>query len=142
MTLFSTTVEAIVNNEDVDPGASSVAEVFSHDFWVHNISSKTSHKSYRPLSILSFRLNFWMSGGRHPFIFHLTNVLLHPLVCLLLLEVLSSWIHEFRISQRKGSKFSHETGKGGTRSVALVAALLFSVHPIHTESGKLIRINL
>ena len=45
--------------------------------------------TYRPISIASF---FWDSAlsGRAPWSYHLTNLLLHGLVCLLLLEVLDS----------------------------------------------------
>ena len=124
--------EAVVNNQDVDPGASSLAEVFSHDFWGENISSKTSHKSYRPLTLLSFRLSFWLAGGRDPFHFHLANVLLHPLVCLLLLELLNNWFYQLKTRSKP------VTGLGWQASIcsseALLATLLFAVHPIHTES--------
>lgn len=125
--------EAIINNKDIDPGASTIADVFSHDFWGNKISSKTSHKSYRPLTVLTFRLNFMMAGGRHPFHFHLTNVLLHPLVCLLLFEVLNSWFHQFKINCINQAVSKHTACKD-TCSVAFIAALLFAVHPIHTES--------
>lgn len=123
--------EAVVNNQDVDPGASSLAEVFSHDFWGENISSKTSHKSYRPLTVLSFRLSFWLAGGRDPFHFHLANVLLHPLVCLLLLELLNNWFYQLKTRSKPVN------GLGWRASIcseALLATLLFAVHPIHTES--------
>ena len=120
--------EAVLGNKDVDPGASSLADIFSHDFWGSSISSKTSHKSYRPLTVLSFRLTFWLAGGREPFHFHLINVLLHPLVCLILLEVLNNWFSQ----SKNGLKPVYQAPK--CTSLPLVAALLFAVHPIHTES--------
>ena len=124
--------EAVVKNKDVDPGASSLADVFSHDFWGSNISSRSSHKSYRPLTVLSFRLSFWLAGGREPFHFHLANVLLHPLVCLLLLEVLNNWFSQLKTGSKPVSWVAPIAG-----SEALVASLLFAVHPIHTESVSL-----
>jgi len=50
-------VEAIVNNKDVHTGtdATSLSDVFLHDFWGSRLSSNTSHKSYRPLTVLTFR---------------------------------------------------------------------------------------
>lgn len=117
--------EAILGNEDVETG---VADIFSHDFWGSNISSKTSHKSYRPLTVLTFRLSYWFAGGRNPFHFHLANVLLHPVICLLVLEVANRWLNAFS----RGNKPSHVPRQVHTTS--LVAALLFGVHPIHTES--------
>lgn len=123
--------EAILNNRDVDPGASSVAEVFAHDFWGSKIALNTSHKSYRPLTVLTFRLSYWIAGGRHPFQFHLLNVILHPIVCLLLLDVLDYWLRECKNSCKKDIFYQQA---GCVSTVPLVATLLFAVHPIHTES--------
>lgn len=47
-------VWAIVNNPDVRPGASPLA-AFTNDFWGKGMGENTSHKSYRPLCILTFR---------------------------------------------------------------------------------------
>jgi len=45
---------AIKRNRDVT-GNTDVADVFLHDFWGTSMSSNSSHKSYRPLTILTFR---------------------------------------------------------------------------------------
>ena len=45
-------IPAVKENKDITtdhPG-----DIFRHDFWGSNISSSTSHKSYRPLTTLSF----------------------------------------------------------------------------------------
>jgi len=47
-------VWAIVNNPDVRPG-SGLGRVFTGDFWGKRMADNTSHKSYRPLCILSFK---------------------------------------------------------------------------------------
>ena len=47
-------VWAIINNPDVRPG-SSLRNIFSNDFWGKMMADNTSHKSYRPLCILSFK---------------------------------------------------------------------------------------
>lgn len=47
-------VWAIVNNPDVRAG-SSLRSIFSNDFWGKPMSDNTSHKSYRPLCILTFK---------------------------------------------------------------------------------------
>lgn len=58
--------EAIVNNKDVV--SEDWFKLFYNDFWGANIKSNLSHKSYRPLTILSFRLlifhnsNIYFSG--------------------------------------------------------------------------------
>lgn len=46
--------EAIVKNKDVMPYI-PLNEIFRNDFWGSNISLNSSHKSYRPLTILSYR---------------------------------------------------------------------------------------
>ena len=35
----------------------SVPQVFAHDFWGQKMDDWQSHKSFRPLTILSFRLD-------------------------------------------------------------------------------------
>lgn len=47
-------VWAIVNNPDVRAD-SSLRKIFSNDFWGKAMSDNTSHKSYRPLCILTFK---------------------------------------------------------------------------------------
>lgn len=113
--------EAILGNQDVDP-STSFQQVFSHDFWGGNISSNTSHKSYRPLTILTFRWNHWLAGGLEPLGFHVANVALHAVVSLLYLEICMVICRRSALESCK------------TISTSAVAALLFAVHPIHTES--------
>lgn len=45
--------EAIVNNDDIQK--TPIWEIFKNDFWGTKLSHKGSHKSYRPLTILTFR---------------------------------------------------------------------------------------
>lgn len=47
-------VWAIVNNPDVRPDA-PLAAAFADDFWGKGMAENTSHKSYRPLCVLSFK---------------------------------------------------------------------------------------
>lgn len=47
--------EAIIGNKDVLP-SSNFFGIFKHDFWGSNMSSKGSHKSYRPLTVMTYRL--------------------------------------------------------------------------------------
>ena len=48
-------VWAIVNNPDVRPGAPLRWGIFSNDFWGKGMAENTSHKSYRPLCVLTFK---------------------------------------------------------------------------------------
>lgn len=61
--------EAIVRNADVnlkvgngqqsDSELYRILKVFQHDFWGDSIRSNTSHKSYRPLTVLTFRYSIF-----------------------------------------------------------------------------------
>lgn len=47
-------IPAVVSNSDVN-GGNNVFRVFTNDFWGTPMSDPNSHKSYRPLTTLSFR---------------------------------------------------------------------------------------
>jgi len=103
---------AIVNNQDLRP-ETPVTDIFRNDYWGTPIASKRSNKAYRPLTVLTFRLNYAL-GGLDPFGYHLGNVAAHVAACVLLLLV----------------------GRVvfGNITTAGVAALLFATHPVHTEA--------
>ncbi|XP_063110560.1 protein O-mannosyl-transferase TMTC1 isoform X2 [Cavia porcellus] len=107
-------VWAIVHNPDVRPGAPLRWGVFANDFWGKGMAENTSHKSYRPLCVLTFKLNILLTG-MDPFYFHVVNVILHCLVTLVLMYTCDRAV--FR-----------------SRGLAFVTALLFAVHPVHTEA--------
>ena len=46
--------EAIEGNKDLLP-ETPLSKIFQNDFWGKKLDSKTSHKSYRPLTVLTFR---------------------------------------------------------------------------------------
>ncbi|KOC70586.1 Transmembrane and TPR repeat-containing protein 4 [Habropoda laboriosa] len=106
--------EAIVHNEDVQN--SPLIDVFKNDFWGTRLTHKQSHKSYRPLTILSFRLHFWLRGALIAQDYHIVNIVLHTIVCMLMLPVFNILL---------GSK---------EKSTAFYATALFAVHPVHTEA--------
>ena len=115
--------EAILKNDDVTIN-SSLTQVFSNDFWGTPISSRKSHKSYRPLSVMTYRLDYWIANGHNPMMYHLTNLLLHPLVAVVYKLVCQSIIDEVWCGKR-----CH----GGLVSITSVAGMMFAVHPVHTE---------
>ncbi|XP_062914305.1 protein O-mannosyl-transferase TMTC1 [Mobula hypostoma] len=106
-------VWAIVNNPDLRASA-PLRGIFSNDFWGKGMGDNTSHKSYRPLCILTFKLNILL-GGMNPLYFHMVNVGLHCAVTLLLLHTCDKAV--FR-----------------DRRLAFFAALVFAMHPVHTEA--------
>lgn len=115
--------EAIVSNKDLRDEI-PLGKLFVHDFWGANLSSNASHKSYRPLTILTFRFNYWLAGGLNPWSFHVFNVVLHAVVSILSLKIFPVLI----------SHTNNDKNKFSTPKASLFCALLFAVHPIHTES--------
>ncbi|XP_050681593.1 protein O-mannosyl-transferase TMTC1-like [Leptidea sinapis] len=106
-------IPAIVTNGDVT-GDNSLKQVFFDDFWGTPMEDPNSHKSYRPITTLSFRLNYALVGLR-PWWWHACNVILHAACCAL---VARSCVTIARLK----------------RPFAALAALLFAVHPVHTEA--------
>lgn len=118
--------EAIVNNRDVTSN-NSVFEIFSHDFWGSDITSNLSHKSYRPLTTLTFKLNYYISGGLHPWGFHLVNIVIHTIVCVFFLLV-------FDIIYGSVDGYYDIAFQLKFPRASLLSVLFFTLHPIHTES--------
>ncbi|OQR96016.1 transmembrane and TPR repeat-containing protein 4 isoform X2 [Achlya hypogyna] len=107
---------AILTNRDLRADETSVWDLFAHDFWGTSLASRSSHKSFRPLTVLSFRLNHAL-GGFHPFGYHLVNVLLHvassALVVLCGRRLLAT---------------------SDLPRAPVIAGALFAVHPVHCDS--------
>ena len=106
-------ISAIVENQDLRPETPWV-NLFQNDFWGTPMHIDGSHKSYRPLTIFTFRINYLISGLQ-PFGYHVVNVFLHGVVTYLF----TSFVSEI---------------SSGNLFIALVSGLLFAIHPIHTEA--------
>lgn len=76
---------------------------------------------YRPLSIMTFAIEIGFLGGMKPMVSHFINILLYACSGIMLMMVLSMM---FRKWEQKKWWFS----------IPFVAALIFMVHPIHTEA--------
>jgi len=71
-------IPAVIKNKDLLP-ESSWSSLVWHDFWGTVISHSSSHKSYRPLTVASFKLNYLFSGLESSG-YHLVNIVLHGIV--------------------------------------------------------------
>ncbi|CAG07292.1 unnamed protein product, partial [Tetraodon nigroviridis] len=118
--------EAIVNNKDLKP-TTPLMNIWSNDFWGSNLSSNSSHKSYRPLTVLTFRLNYLLAGGLNPSGFHVLNIILHAAVSALMFDVFAILTGGLAYDER--GRMLNLAPK-----TSLLAGLLFAAHPIHTES--------
>ncbi len=93
-------------------------QIWLSDWWQPQgerarIPNPNRDRLYRPLTLLSFALNYAVHG-LNPLPFHATNVALHALACWLV------WVFVRRLLQDD--------------LVAACAALLFAVHPVHVEA--------
>lgn len=115
----------ILTNDDLDSSKTSLFDLLQHDFWGGHMSRVESHKSYRPLTVLTFRyFNFYFSELR-PYSYHLVNVLLH---------CVASLLFQFLCELVIGGKGAVVDFVGLPLSWPTLAALLFAVHSIHTEA--------
>jgi len=104
---------AILANDDIRP-STPITRLLLNDFWGTPLRHSGSHKSYRPLTVLTFRLNYLL-GGLKPLGYHVVNVLLHALVS----GLVPVWA---------------SLGPRVSKHTALLAGLLFAVHPVHCEA--------
>lgn len=104
---------AIKENMDLR-AAAPVAYLFANDFWGKPMADPTSHKSYRPLTVLTFRFNYALHE-LSPWGYHVVNVALHAFASCLV--ALVSWVAVF-----------------GTLRPAVTTGVLFATHPVHTEA--------
>lgn len=103
---------AILQNDDL-LAETPLTNLFTNDFWGTPLSHSGSHKSYRPLTSLTFKLNAYFHG-LNPKYFHLTNVLLHSIASYLFVALAKAVFK----SRRK----------------VILSSFLFALHPIHTEA--------
>lgn len=104
---------AILKNADLLPNT-PWSNLLFNDFWGTPLKHSGSHRSYRPVCVASFRLNYYLTG-LNPWSYHLVNVLLHCCVSILVVMV-SNIIFKENVP-------------------VFVAGVLFAVHPIHTGSN-------
>lgn len=117
---------SIVENGDVRPGDTPLSNLLRNDFWGKPMSDPTSHKSYRPITTLSFRINYWLHE-LDPVGYHAVNILLHY-SC----TVLFYWLARSVVLSNTINK----------ESTSFMMSALFAVHPIHTEAVSISNLSL
>ena len=124
---------AVGKNPDLDirtnlSNIKTLVNIFRHDFWGEDLKSSSSHKSYRPITTISFWIQklalkehsaaVVVGGRKDPagstFQFHLFNVCLHSLNSLLVFHIFRKFFFQIKNS--------------------FFASLIFSLHPVHVES--------
>ena len=92
---------------------------------IHSLKTAiTDCPSSRPIFNLTFALNYKFSK-RDTFSYHVTNLIFHILTCILLFFVVE-FILKLPLLKDRFGNFALE--------IALFTALIFTLHPLHTES--------
>ncbi len=97
-----------------NPAAHSIGAALDAAFspyWPATLDEASSGL-YRPAAVVSYAVDWMVSGGR-PWWFHVVNVLLHGLVTALVVVVAGAWLIPVG---------------------ALGAGLVFAIHPVHVEA--------
>jgi len=93
---------------------SAIPKIFASHFWAGHADWKMY---YRPLINMTYLVEYHLWGLR-PLGYHLTNVVIHLAVCLLVLWTCSMLYRDWLLS--------------------FIAALAFAVHPVHSQSVSFI----
>jgi len=103
-------------NKDIDE--SLLSTLFQNDYWGRHMNSPSSHKSYRPMTVLSFRLCHYVADMlhvNHIWFQRVVNILMHAVI-VQIVGVLFSLIFK-------------EVGYG-----PILSQIWFMLHPVHIES--------
>ncbi len=111
----------IVQN-DALRSPSRALDLFTREDTQHGVSQHMNWGVYRPLRTLHWAALTWVGGRPIPALFHAANLVWHTVACALLFLLLS----------RLGALLPESLSRS-RRSVALVLALAFCVHPINAE---------
>ncbi|KAG5479939.1 hypothetical protein LSCM1_06357 [Leishmania martiniquensis] len=131
---------AIERNADSSANETSLGSLFYNDFWGKPLISLESNGSYRPITVLTFRLQNWLMGYRHiPAFLHSFNYTVAYLNVCLVFYLARVYVHVAVPS----SLLSAETAKvnslkavwtSSVHAVPLMAALVYLVHPVHVDA--------
>ncbi len=89
-----------------------IPDIWTSHYWAGKVDA-TDKGLYRPLTLTSYNLQYALSG-KNAAAFHLVNILLHALLCIVLM-----WCVTLLFSDQR---------------LAILSGLLFAIHPIHTEA--------
>lgn len=111
----------ITDNQFTTQGLEGLGDIFSKDtfygfFKKDGKDNLVQGGRYRPLSLAMFAIEYELFG-QNPFIGHLFNVVLFALLCGLILVFIRQLLKDHKHSE----------------VLAFLAALIFAVHPVHTE---------
>ncbi|CAG9573086.1 hypothetical protein LMJF_20_0150 [Leishmania major strain Friedlin] len=131
---------AIGKNADAWADKKSLGSIFYNDFWGKSLDRFESNGSYRPITVLTFRIQHWLMGYRHsPAFLHGFNYTIAYLNVCLVFYLARLYVYVVVPS----AALAVENAKARSltallispvHAVPLMAALLFLVHPVHVDA--------
>ena len=91
-----------------------IGTIFAHDYWGTPMHSADSHKSFRPITTLSFRMSHYLYGWSLEY-WHAENIILHSAVSVVFFAV------------------THVVSDGDL-VLSFMSSMLFATHPVHVEA--------
>jgi hypothetical protein len=104
----------ISENYLVQQGIKGIPKLLTTDFWAGYTGVSQTNPSYRPIPLITLAITHQFFG-LNPGVHHFFNVLLYGLTCVLIYFLLLKYF------------------RGKYPQLAHIVAILFCVHPIHTE---------
>ncbi|KAK7202215.1 hypothetical protein NESM_000291800 [Novymonas esmeraldas] len=131
---------AITKNADSWADKTTLSSIFFNDFWGKSLDRFESNGSYRPITVLTFRVQQWLMGYRHsPAFLHLFNYAVAYLNVVLVFYLARLYVYVVVPSTAlpiDGAAQQSFTAvlTSPLHAVPLMAALLYLVHPVHVDA--------
>ena len=118
------------NNHDIN-GDATLKTIFTNDYWGRPMNSPSSHKSWRPLTVLSFR---WLTSAVNP---PSHQLLIHRLFNVITHSAIAELVGALAVELVKGflplAALDAATADSYTLLLHIITKGLFVLHPTHVE---------
>jgi hypothetical protein len=120
-------------NRDVNSAAATLRDIFRDDYWGRPLDSPSSHKSWRPVSILSFR---YLRGNDRLFGAVVSDLTMHRFVNILTHAATAELVGILAVKLFRGPSQNLQMGSSSSSLLLLriLAKLAFALHPTHIEA--------
>lgn len=110
---------------------------FSPDYW-NRMHPAAGQKQYRPIRTVTLAVDYFFWKG-NPLGYHLTNLILHMINVLLVFSLVTVMNSRLSVPSLSRDVAAGLPPADTFRHLPLMTALLFAVHPAHTESINFIK---
>jgi hypothetical protein len=121
--------DLVEGNAEFLSSASNIPRAFTRSFFESGSVLTDLKTYYRPLTVASFMVDAAV-GGPRPAMYHVTNVLLHTLVVVLLFV----WLRRSTSTPHSATNGTGHTHRHHGTGTAFAASLIFAVHPANVQT--------